>query len=288
MSTRCLEFAGAVLALSVSAFSLGAAQAAGVTLIDNYDGGIDTWNGNGAASAGSYVYNKQSADIYAGQVIGDANIFSISSLTAQRVGTGGGVLEVVVNTAYAGQAGVDGTGYGALFITPGYNVWKPTGSAPYPTDQYVSGEWTYAATIPTKPGADSGSGGVFLTSGGDVVLSNVNGDFVTAPYNGNSGWDFRQGEAVQFDPGAGQSAAFTESWVIDPTAKTITFLINDNGALGDNFAISWAMTCANGIIEGQVNGVPELATWAMMLAGFAGLGFVGHRASRRSSAAAPA
>ena len=32
--------------------------------------------------------------------------------------------------------------------------------------------------------------------------------------------------------------------------------------------------------------VPEPATWAMMLLGFAGLGFVGYRASRRTGAAA--
>jgi hypothetical protein len=30
--------------------------------------------------------------------------------------------------------------------------------------------------------------------------------------------------------------------------------------------------------------VPELSTWAMMLTGFAGLGFVGYRSSSRKSA----
>ena len=32
--------------------------------------------------------------------------------------------------------------------------------------------------------------------------------------------------------------------------------------------------------------IPEPSTWAMMLAGFAGLGFLGYRASRRETAAA--
>jgi hypothetical protein len=32
--------------------------------------------------------------------------------------------------------------------------------------------------------------------------------------------------------------------------------------------------------------VPEASTWAMILAGFAGLGFVGYRASRKTRAAA--
>jgi hypothetical protein len=35
-----------------------------------------------------------------------------------------------------------------------------------------------------------------------------------------------------------------------------------------------------------VSGVPEVSTWAMMLAGFAGLGFVGYRRNKSVSAAA--
>jgi hypothetical protein len=59
---------------------------------------------------------------------------------------------IVINTAYAGAAGTDGTGYGALFITPGANAWHPNGSGPnYATDVYVPGEWQYAFTIPQVP-----------------------------------------------------------------------------------------------------------------------------------------
>ena len=36
---------------------------------------------------------------------------------------------------------------------------------------------------------------------------------------------------------------------------------------------------------GIIPSIPELSTWAMMLTGFAGLGFVGYRASRRENAA---
>jgi hypothetical protein len=40
-------------------------------------------------------------------------------------------------------------------------------------------------------------------------------------------------------------------------------------------------------VTGYVGGVvPELSTWAMMLLGFAGLGFAGYRASRKSVAPA--
>ena len=34
---------------------------------------------------------------------------------------------------------------------------------------------------------------------------------------------------------------------------------------------------------GSISGVPEPSTWAMMLLGFAGLGFAGYRASRKAA-----
>ncbi len=38
------------------------------------------------------------------------------------------------------------------------------------------------------------------------------------------------------------------------------------------------------MVHGSISAVPELSTWAMMLAGFAGLGFVGYRRSRAVAA----
>jgi hypothetical protein len=42
-----------------------------------------------------------------------------------------------------------------------------------------------------------------------------------------------------------------------------------------------------GIYSGSLNAAPEPSTWAMMLLGFAGLGFVGYRRNRGSIALAP-
>lgn len=39
---------------------------------------------------------------------------------------------------------------------------------------------------------------------------------------------------------------------------------------------------APGVLSTSIAGVPEASTWAMMVAGFAGLGFAGYRASRRA------
>ena len=84
----------------------------------------------------------------------DPNTFNVQSAIIQRT-NGGNTLQITINTNYAGKPGTpaaDGTGYGALFITPGKDAWKPTGSGPnYFDDQYRPGEWAYAATIPQTP-----------------------------------------------------------------------------------------------------------------------------------------
>jgi hypothetical protein len=51
----------------------------------------------------------------------------------------------------------------------------------------------------------------------------------------------------------------------------------DNHLLGDDFALAWAITCGNDAIQGQISGVPEPSTWAMMILGFSGVGFMAYR-----------
>lgn len=269
-------FAAGCLLLPAISF---AAHATPVTLVDNYWGGLNTYNpGNGDSIGGG--------------------IFEISKAEVQRI-NGGNTLEVVIYTAFAGHAGqVAGVGYGALFITPGVNAWSPTpnpgGSPPYGTDVYEVNDWKFAVTMPTTvgPGQTTGNGGLYLTGGGNlnqasalngtIVGSNVNGNPTTYPYNGNPGYYFRQGQAVQYTPGSA-AAERLATWTIG--AGTITFKIDDNHLLGDDFALSWAMTCANDVIQGQVDlpglgnipAAPEPATWAMILLGFAGVGFMAYR-----------
>jgi hypothetical protein len=204
-------------------------------------------------------------------------VFNVSSASISRPSAN--VLQIVINTDYAGAAGTDGTGYGALFLTPGAHAWQPTGSAPYATDVYKPGEWRYAFTLPQLPSTNSGSAGLYLTTAGTVQLANVNGNPISWPDNGNSGWIFRDGQAVQFTPDQSALPVATGTWSIG--AGTITMDILDNGLLGDEFATSWAMTCANDVIQGQVSGVPEPSTWAMMLIGFAGLGYGAYRQRRK-------
>lgn len=247
----------AAASISILLFS-GSAQAA-FLLQDDY------WGGN------AHGY---------GDSIG-GGVFNITSASISRPSPGN--LEVVINTAYAGAAGTEGTGYGALFITPGANAWHPNGSAPnYATDVYVPGEWKYAFVIPSVPNSNFGSGGLYQTSDGTVILANVNGNPISYPNLGHSGWIFRDGQAVQFDPSQSATQVAGGTWSVG--VGTLTFKINDNGLLGDSFALSWAMTCGNDVIQGQVTAVPEPATWAMMVLGFAGVGFM---ASRRRVKSVP-
>ena len=179
------------LAACAAASSMAIAATAHATVIqpDNYFGGLN---------------NHDHLDV----INGDTR-FDISSASIQRIGTGGGTLEVVINTNYAGMPGTPaaiGTGYGALFLTPGAHAWHPTGVAPYPTDVFTPGEWAYAFTIPGIPTASTGSGGLYLTSGGTIVMSNIHGNPVSAPTPGNPGFYFRQGGELVLGPFQGKPA----------------------------------------------------------------------------------
>lgn len=271
VSLRISVYAGALAVLT--AFASVPARASYI-LQDTYYGGVDTWH-------------------YPSDVIGNPNVFGISSATIDRINNGN-TLQITINTNYAGKPGTaaaDTTGYGALFITPGTNAWTPQGTGPgYYTDTYQPGDWKYAASIPLDPNSNSGAGALYLTSGGSIVMSHVGSHYQTYPLDPSSPYYFRANQAVQFTPGRTQTAVAgtTETWSIG--VGTITFSIDDNGLLGNDFALSWAMTCANDVIQGQVDlpitthtNVPEPATWSMLLAGllFAGVTRVRRRVPAR-------
>ncbi|PZQ60673.1 MAG: hypothetical protein DI570_13800 [Phenylobacterium zucineum] len=254
---------GAVAGIAVAVLAGASAAQAEVTIGDGYYGGMNTYNGQ--------------------DVIGDTNVFDIKDATFERINAGN-TLRVTIRTNYAGAPGSAaalGTGYGAFFITPGANAWTPTGTAPYANDVYQAGDWAYAFTVPFNPGAStSGSGSLYAISDGTVVMSNVGGNPVTYPNPGNGGYYFRQGQAVQFTPNGNASAVAGGSWSVQP--GKLVFDINDNQFLGNSFAFSWAMTCGNDVIQGQVAGIPEPSTWALLILGFGGCGVAVRR--RRSLA----
>ena len=234
---------GMAAAAGLALATLASPASASVTVVDQYFGGAN-------------FYNDPN------DVIGSST-FDTSSAVFERFGAGANSLRVTINTNYAGapEANISlGTGYGALFLTPGYNVWSPQGPGPgYHTDTYQPGDWAYAVTMPFL-GGGSGVTGLYSVTEANIGMSHVGGSY--------SGTNFRNNQAVEYFPTA--SALRTASWAVAP--GKVTFEINDNHLLGDNFAFSWAMTCANDVIQGQVTGVPEPTAWALMILGFGGVG----------------
>lgn len=266
-----------------------------------YYGGNNTYNG---------------ADI-----IGTSPPFSILDAVVTRTGSGvGSSLNIIINTNFAGAPGTtaaDGTVYGSLFLTPGF--WTPSGTAAtnYSTDNYANAspnnnrEWSYAVTNPTGVTGNANPVGLyaigttpvatnypsssvpqyFTTTGGKVYMSYIggNGDPTLGdPVNPNNGLTFRAGQAVQFAPNGaavlGTSATFTVG------SGFVEYSIVDNALFGNSFALSWAMTCANDITQGQVtlannDLIPTPLPAALPL--FAGgLGVMGLLARRRKRKAA--
>lgn len=223
-----------VAALLVLANVPGIAAAA--TIIDNYWGGIDP--------------RSKPND-----VLGAESVFDTKSMEVNRDASG--KLVVTVHTNFAGMAGTDkslGYGYGALFFsTTGVTL---TGSAldHYVNDKYTAGRFDYAFVIPENPGKNvtSGTFGANDANGGLFELK-ADGTDVRLATPLKADHRVRLGQAVQYINDGTQTSEAGGSWSIDKLNKTISFIIEDGGLLGTDFAVSWAMTCGNDVIIGNVD-----------------------------------
>ena len=149
----------------------------------------------------------------------------------------------------------------------------------------------------------------YSTSNGKIIMSNVLADPVTVPNGGHTYYWFRQGQAVQYlpnDPSAVTSYNGNQtsvSWFVTPTIfnsdgtvsagneGSITYTITDYGMLGDTFGLSWAMTCANDVVQGLItpSGTTTetpLPSSVLLMSTVVGVGgFIGRWRKRRRAAA---
>jgi PEP-CTERM motif len=123
-----------------------------------------------------------------------------------------------------------------------------------------SGITTYPASLGTggTTAASSGAGDTFGIN--DMVLDVPFGYTSGSPLLGSSTFDNQTIASLGFTPGT-----YVFSW--------------------NSSVVGTAVTDDSVTVE-VGSAVPEPSTWAMMLLGFAGLGLVGYRASRRAAAAA--
>ena len=267
-----------------------------VTIQDTYWGGIGNPNGspNSGATAG-----------YEADVIGDASAFDIMSATVSRSGN---ALTITINTNY-NAADFNLTQFGDLFITEGSN-WKPNGTAAnnWRTDDLstTSTIWQYAiqptglngdATMnqgvivpPTVTGAATAY--VLGANNGGIITSNITAPGCSqeqygSPYSSGCNYIWRYDQPVQAaTTGATLDSAGNGSWSfgIDPTAGYDLSYTLDAAALdpallqgsdGFDVGFSWAMTCANDIIQGVADApatpVPEPSTIFLLVPGLLGL-----------------
>jgi hypothetical protein len=157
-----------------------------------------------------------------------------------------------------------------------------------------------AITVDTTGNVDTGSGFATIKPTSGATLT----DLIFTPANDTlfSDFSFRG----QLDP-SGFNGMIDVIWTDSAgTSGTLDFTgvsgpNSDFGRLGivsndgETLKSVEVMTTASGSFKefkqvqfsgtGIIPSIPELSTWAMMLAGFAGLGFLGYRAPRRETAA---
>jgi uncharacterized protein (TIGR03118 family) len=270
-------------------FNGGAGFGGAVFLFDSEDGAISGWNGGTSA-----VVDKDfgSAAVYKGLAISDPGMSdAVLYATNFRAGT----IEAY-DPNFAKPASVTGN-----FTDPNL----PAGYAPF-NDKVINGELyvTYAVQDAEKHDDHAGPGL------GIVDIFNLDGTFDKRLISDggalNSPWGLQIAPA-SFGSFAGDLLVgnFGNGMINAYNATTGVFVGTLDGSNGSPIVIDglWGLTIGNGSAAGSLNtlfftagpngendglfgslAVPEPSTWAMLLLGFAGLGFAGYRASRKSVA----
>ncbi len=224
-----------------------------------------------------------------GDVIGDASMFGIDSMSVDLVGT---ILTVQINTLFGDNglgsftsltnttlSGSKGIGFGDLFLSSA--GWNPSGAAPYLGDDNSTGTlWNYGIAL-TDRWDPSSTASLYslngLTNNSNAYLSD---DFL-------SGGTFRNGQEVAVDTGSTTTTALANAATFSTLPGQILFTLDIAGTTLESagaIGLHWAMTCGNDTMEGEYVKVPEPATLAIMLSGLLGLlVFAGRRRSRTQS-----
>jgi len=226
-----------------------------------------------------------------GDTIG-GNTFKIHDMDVTLTGS---VLNVQINTNYAGHTNLYGTAYGDLFLS---GQWTPFGTGPqYLLDDNVTGtKWSYGLAIDNDVFNQDGS----INKGGSTRYNNNTGgnaslyQLAGATNNDNAllsedvinpAYTFRNGQEVIVDTGERSPVIDTGingNWTIDAN-NFINFnidLAGTNLLLGKEIALHWGMTCGNDTIEGAYDisaSVPAPGILLLLSTGLIGMFAVSRR-----------